>query len=528
MANAASTSAAGIPTASRLGGTAVVGIPWASRFESDGLSEETRPSARQASASAASTSLVEIPMASRLEGNAAVGIPRASLFESDDVAPRILVFLRLRDIVAFHFGSPAVCKFCRSSSSGKLVVPMFVHKEKWLSHIDTASLETLYADDAGIISTRQNDAFAVLLEASPSLQQLYCTRNPNMHAAKFSRALHRLPHLSVLDLSHNRLAIDDNSNFQSSQPLELFFCALPPRLLVLDLSYNLLRDQHVMLLVEGLEARHPVSGCGLQQLLLRSNLLGNLTGYALSQLMGGPAGADLWRLDLRTNQVEGDGACIMLKALQVHTGMKEMRVGYNKQNAKQDMLTAKMATVLLQRALSTTSANRLELLDLNNVRVGSDGMRSISIALAGNTLLRRLDLAFNSIGIPGAEALSGALEHNQFLEQLDLRDNEIEDEGALALTKGLKVNYALRRLQLARNGIGARGALALRSAIGENARLVVDFGASGESTTQLQAMLTNSATMANLHFLRTAEREHGTAEALTSNLLPLTSNAFRG
>jgi len=219
------------------------------------------------------------------------------------------------------------------------------------------------------------------------------------------------------------------------------------------------------------------------------------------------AGSKLWRLDMRTNRVESEGACKMLDALQVHPCMKEIRVGYNKLNNKEDLQTAALASVLLQKALSEKSQNLLEVLDLNNVRVGDVGARRLSVALAKNSRLRRLDLAFNAIGPEGAECFAKALTSNSVLQELDLRDNELGDEGAQVMSKGLMENTTLSRLQVARNGIGNIGALALLGAVRQNQDLQVEFGASGDGSARLQGMLSRAPSMADLRTMRDAERE---------------------
>lgn len=423
------------------------------------------------------------------------------------VAIPILSNLRLRDIAQLQFASCATCRFCHSPENNKLLAPIFSYRPKWVSYIDMPSVCELYADDASLVSLGQNQEFCTCLQLCTSLKKLYCSMNGKLMAQLFSRALSNLRGLIVLDVSQNRLAIDDRGLIPKAEKLDCFFPALPSRLRVLDLSHNLLGDNHAYLLVDALDASFTNSGCGLEELLLRSNMLGNGSGFAFGRLMRSPAGADLQRLDMRTNRVEAEGACAMLDALYLHSRMKEMRVGYNRQNTKQDLDTARVASILLQKALSEKSANQLELLDLNNVRVGDLGAQRLASAIARNSLLRRLDLAFNSIGPDGAKAIAGALEQNCYLKELDLRDNEIGDEGAYSFATALLKNTTLRRLQLARNGISGRGALSLRSAIGENDELCIEFGASGDESSQLQGLMSRTPSLANLRFMRGAERE---------------------
>jgi len=470
------------------------------------------------------------------EGQATKVAAISVLLEGDGAsASAILQHLKIAEVVHLHYASRACHEFCRSSATRKLIVPTFFHSHRRAAMIHLPSVEFMYADEAKLSSFGLNEDFARCLEECASLRQLYCSHNPKLVVTHFARALPSLQKLVVVDLSHNCLAVDDHRTFYKAQPLGPLLVSLSPCLRVLDLSYNLLQDEHAFQLVEALEACMDNGACGLRELSLRSNLLGNSSGFALAQLMKGPAGAQLWKLDLRTNAMEAEGACAMLSALQIHPRMKEMRVGYNKQNQRQDLQTARLASVLLRKALSANSHNQLELLDLNNVRVGDDGLIQMAVALGVNTLLRRLDLAFNSIGPDGAEAMARALASNQGLQELDLRDNEIGDGGAQALAEGLLTNYSLRKLQVARNGIGSRGALALQAAQRKNGDLArwaveggscrspstrppsiaamwtrelhVEFGASGVGTHRLQTMMSRNPSMAVLNFTREAERD---------------------
>lgn len=207
----------------------------------------------------------------------------------------------------------------------------------------------------------------------------------------------------------------------------------------------------------------------------------------------------------------------MLNALKSHPRMREMRVGYNRQNTTQDLATAGLACLLIQKALGTKSLCRLEMLDLNNVRIGDEGMQRMAVALGSNNVLKRLDVCFNSIGLDGMRALSNALAQNQGLESLDIRDNEAGDDGAEALSLGLQTNYTLRKLKIARNEIGSRGAIALRSAMKGNPKLVLDFGNSGASSYLLQGLVNRTPRMCDLQFLRESMRENASAANHTSN-----------
>eukprot|EP00930_Biecheleria_cincta_P039989 TRINITY_DN27436_c0_g1_i1.p1 TRINITY_DN27436_c0_g1~~TRINITY_DN27436_c0_g1_i1.p1 ORF type:complete len:650 (+),score=136.78 TRINITY_DN27436_c0_g1_i1:61-2010(+) len=443
-----------------------------------------------------------------IHGEAVPSAKDAVWAKRDGEAVWVLKHLRLRDIASLQLVSRSCHNFCRSSESQKTILPTFLFHRRWVDHLDFQFVEIVNADDSNFVTMAQNQEFAELLKSCSSLRELYCARNTRLDMRILAQGVKSCSQLAVLDVSHCRLALDDSMRWARPQKLAPLLAALRPRLRLLDLSYNLLGDDHAYEIVTALEDLTEATGeAHIEELLLRGNYLGNGAGHVFGQFMQSKAASCLWRLDMRTNAVEAEGACSLLTALQKHPYMREMRVGYNKQNKAEDLETAKLASVLLQKALGSKSNNKLEVLDLNNVRVGDTGARRIALALVENSLLRRLDLAFNSIGPEGAEAFASALEKNYTLQELDLRDNELGDEGACALAKGLRQNSGLKRVQLARNGIGPSGALALMQAIRENEELHIEFGASGDGSARLQGMLSRAPSLADLHAIREAERE---------------------
>mmetsp|Transcript_45033 Transcript_45033/g.133301 ORF Transcript_45033/g.133301 Transcript_45033/m.133301 type:complete len:222 (-) Transcript_45033:77-742(-) len=207
--------------------------------------------------------------------------------------------------------------------------------------------------------------------------------------------------------------------------------------------------------------------------------------------MSSASGAALKVLDMRTNQVGAEGACAMLGALEHHTHMKEMRVGYNRGHNREgelDLATANQACKLLQKALARGAGSTLRTLDLNNVRIGDQGMARIALSLGEDSLLRQLFLAFNAIGPDGMQAIANALLANYALEELDLRDNEAGDEGAVALAGALRKNFALKKLHVARNEIGDAGAKAFHELQKVSPKIVVDWGASGSTMNHMRGM----------------------------------------
>jgi hypothetical protein len=403
-------------------------------------------------------------------------------------APQVVQFLKLHEIVALSMASTCLASFCRAPLSRKLLVPVFYREKRHAPHVEPTSIQVMYADHQVLTSFDRQEEFFRWQAECTDLRCLYCAQCENMLGAQLAKSLATMSRLAVLDLAHNHLAVDARGSFKRDQPLQPLFDALPPRLRTLDLSHNLLRDEHAKQLVSAL-----IEKAGdtwhLEHLMLRSNYIGDEGAFALGEFMQLEASAGLLRLDLRTNQVDAQGACALLGALRVHPRMQEIRLGYNRHNTKQELETCDLACLLLQKAIATTSQARLQVLDLNNVRVADLGALRISQALRGNALLRQLYMTFNSIGKDGAGAFADALVTNRCLEILDVRDNEVGDDGAEALAKGLHDNFTMRKLLIARNEVGRRGAKALGHAVQQNPTLTVDFGASGAGTSGLQEMV---------------------------------------
>lgn len=390
-------------------------------------------------------------------------LPRRVMLTMESHAAAILQFLRIRDIATFHFASKCHFEMCRGKASGKLLVPVLTFDWAYTGKIDTASVHTIVADDARIATLEQNENFSKFLHCCTGLQHILCSKNIMLNVKLLGEALRHRTSLVTVDLAGNDFAR------KGSDP-EPLFLALPARLQLLDLSYNLLEDRHVYKLTEALEQ----TGLGtLEELLLRSNALGNGACFALGGLLRCPAGMVLRRLDLRTNRVGSEGACGLLRAVGQHRHIRSLRLGYNAGNKQQDLATAQQCALLLRG--KGGPAGWLQRLDLSNVRIGDEGAFKLGFALAQNKTLKLLDLAFNAIAAMGAQALAAGLCQNEVLEILDLRDNEVGDEGATALAAALSTTQTLRQLLLGRNEVGDKGAKALVAAFKLNNITRVDF-----------------------------------------------------
>ncbi|MES2676725.1 MAG: hypothetical protein V4612_00215 [Pseudomonadota bacterium] len=88
---------------------------------------------------------------------------------------------------------------------------------------------------------------------------------------------------------------------------------------------------------------------------------------------------------------------------------------------------------------------------LQNCRIGNDGAREISDALATNSTLKNLSLVQCDISSSGAEAIADDLNKNSTLTSLDLSFNGINDQGLIAIAKTLKTHKTLTTFRLRSN-----------------------------------------------------------------------------
>jgi len=120
---------------------------------------------------------------------------------------------------------------------------------------------------------------------------------------------------------------------------------------------------------------------------------------------------------------------------------------------------------------------RLQVLRLENNRVGEDGAAAIGKALEAAEGVTRvafkvLRLYNNSIGDVGAAALATSLKEVK-VDTLNLAKNGIGDEGAKAIGALLAATHSLIQLRVDLNKIGDEGAEALAAALDANRSLKV-------------------------------------------------------
>ena len=96
-------------------------------------------------------------------------------------------------------------------------------------------------------------------------------------------------------------------------------------------------------------------------------------------------------------------------------------------------------------------------LDLSHNQIGSEDAVTIATMLKTNKSLERLHLGWCGIGSSGGVELGAALERNKTLRYLHLSCNALEDDGVRGLCVGLENNSSLEELELRGESLGEEG-----------------------------------------------------------------------
>ena len=112
-------------------------------------------------------------------------------------------------------------------------------------------------------------------------------------------------------------------------------------------------------------------------------------------------------------------------------------------------------------AKSLKSCTNLQTLDVGENNIGSVGATALAKGLKSCTNLQTLHIYCNHIGLIGATALAESLNSCTNLRSLYISENDIDSEGAALLAEGLKCCTILQTLDIKWNNIGSEGAAAL-------------------------------------------------------------------
>ncbi|OMJ85729.1 hypothetical protein SteCoe_12925 [Stentor coeruleus] len=82
--------------------------------------------------------------------------------------------------------------------------------------------------------------------------------------------------------------------------------------------------------------------------------------------------------------------------------------------------------------------NSLQLLDLRNNRIGSEGAGFIAKILENNTSIQKIDLRWNELGLAGGRKILSSLQKPHFIKNLELSGNKIPEDVLISINRALK------------------------------------------------------------------------------------------
>ena len=173
----------------------------------------------------------------------------------------------------------------------------------------------------------------------------------------------------------------------------------------------------------------------------------------------------LEELGIGRNEISVKSIDSLCKALSANSSMRELH-----------LLRSHLTTshcVCLGQLLRHPIHCQIEVLNLNDCSLTSDGVGEVMSGLSHNHTLRVLYLSSNQIGSEGAVTIATMLKTNRSLERLSLGGCGIGSSGGVELGAALERNKTLRYLDLSRNALGDDGVRGLCVGLGNNSTLEV-------------------------------------------------------
>ena len=205
-----------------------------------------------------------------------------------------------------------------------------------------------------------------------------------------------------------------------------------PLLKVVDIGNNRLLAEGVIMITECLH--------DLQKLSLNDNNITCTANAAISIASIILSSLKLKALHLDNNNFSVSDVSIIAKAIKKLAGLKELTINNTG-------FTADHISTMIANNLS------LEILNIGDNKLKSEGIRNISKALIKLSHLRVLGLCGNDITDDAASDIAGVISKLPVLEKLQLSNNAFGIEGMQTICKSLQHNGTLKLLQLDNVGI---------------------------------------------------------------------------
>eukprot|EP00741_Cyanophora_paradoxa_P001340 tig00000480_g1296.t1 len=199
----------------------------------------------------------------------------------------------------------------------------------------------------------------------------------------------------------------------------------------LDLSRNLIDDEKLRMIVQGLSENVSVT-----HLNLSHNKIADRGVRALARLLAEDSTLDT--LLLADNQIHSGGGKAFGKALRKNDTLQVLDMRLNR-------LGDEGGTLLLEGLKGNTT---LRTLNVSSNALEIEAARTVGQALKANNTLLELDLSCNALRADGGRLVKDGLDGNATLTKMDFRLNELAPETEMALADALKRNELARREEL--------------------------------------------------------------------------------
>lgn len=241
----------------------------------------------------------------------------------------------------------------------------------------------------------------------------------------------------------------------------------------IGISHTELSPKHLSILAKGLADQKIVENLSLWYCGINAEGMKYIAELVKSN-------TNLTKLNLRDNNIGEEGLGYLARALAFNNHLITLNLfqievssealveflpillSNNKTLKDLDLGANNINSATMQKISKAISECSLEKLNLDNNKLGADGMKYLAMALSGpNCKLRSIDLTLNNIGSEGAKALAEGILKNKSLKELELLDNNIGPEGAVFIAKLLP---QLDVLGLRANEIGNAGVQSIANA----------------------------------------------------------------